>query len=341
MIIGVCGYGFTGSGAIVDVLKEFSELQVLDQVEFKISYMQDGIEDLSYHLVDHPCRYFGSDSAIRRFRLIIREFSKKYQEITKGEFLHLADEFIDSITDVSWRGTCSFHKVESSRFMRYFKYSLMTRVRKGLYKYGKIWVQFPDKEMYLSIAPENFMANSRRFISSIISCMGGNQEKIVLNQPFPADRPEFSFPYFEDPLAICVTRDPRDLYLLAKDYAKPRARFIPNDSVQDFITYYRKIMENATNSQADTERVHRVAFEDLIYDYEHSIAQIMKFLGISNHEDKLKYFLPDISIRNTRLFKKNTRFASDIREIEQSLGPWLYNFPQDSPEIIVGKGRVF
>lgn len=339
--IGVCGYGFTGSGAVMDLLKEFPEVKVLDQVEFKLSYIQDGIEDLSYHLIEHPSRYFSSDPAIRRFKRVITELDRKYQALTGGKFRNIVQDYLESIIQVTWMGSCFFHKIESSRISRIFRYVIMSKVRKLLYRYGNIWISYPDKKMYFSLSPENFQEHSRHFLNSIIDEMGGSgQQKVVLNQPFPADRPEFSFPFFDEPYAICISRDPRDLYILAKEFVKPRARFIPTDSVEKFIKYYKSIMENAESSQAARNRVLRLNFEDLIYAYDATVKRIADFLQIEKQiEDK--YFDPNISIRNTQLFKRTTKYDEDIKQIESTLSKWLYAFPDTLDANTVGKRTVF
>lgn len=326
MIIGVSGYGFTGSGAVVDLLREYSEVQILDNVEFKLSYMPDGVETLKFHLVDHPCRYFSSDPAIRRFKEIVKEFSKDYQKKTDGKFLGIVDEYLDSLIDTTWKGTSSFHRVGIPRYKRYINQSILRRVRSFLYGKLNLWVPFYDKLMYLSIAPESFEEKSKTFLSSIIKAMGAEKEKIVLNQPFSADRPEFSFPYYEDPYAITVSRDPRDLYILAKEHVKPRARFIPTDSVDNFIIYYRKIMENARSSTAGTNRLLKLSFEDLIYQYEAVRTELESFLDLSTPDLKHRAFDPEVSKRNTQLFRHNTRYAEDVMKIEAALSEWLYPF---------------
>ena len=71
MIIGVCGLGYTGSGAVIDLLKEYSGLQVEDKDEFGLVFRPDGLQDLCYQ-VTHPRRYMSSDMAIHRFIRLYR-----------------------------------------------------------------------------------------------------------------------------------------------------------------------------------------------------------------------------------------------------------------------------
>ena len=185
------------------------------------------------------------------------------------------------------------------------------------------------------------MSAAQNLIGTLIASLSDSKKTVVINQAFPADRPEFSFPYFKDPKAICVSRDPRDMYLLAKSVAKHKARFIPTDSVDDFIVYYKTIMSNITQDELNKRNILRINFEDLIYKYPETIAKIAEFTGISNHTEPLRYFNPEISIRNTNLRKKFPQYRLDIDKIEQALGTWLYHFDEYDMQNQSSHGTVF
>ena len=46
MIIGTCGFSWSGSSAVQDFLKEFEEIEVYDRIEFILAFHPDGLEDL-------------------------------------------------------------------------------------------------------------------------------------------------------------------------------------------------------------------------------------------------------------------------------------------------------
>ncbi len=337
MIIGVNGYGFSGSGAVTDLLKEFEGTQVLDSIEFKISYMQDGLEDLYYHLCDHPVRFYSSDTAIRRFRNLTKYLNRTYGPLTDGKFLPLVEEFLESITQAEWNGMSSSHRIATPQPQRWLRYTLKENFRKFLYKTTKIFLPLSDTKMHLSINPENFLETARAFIQKLLVSMGIDGECIILNQAFPADRPEFSFSYYSDPKSISVSRDPRDMYILAKTVARHKARFIPTDDVEVFITYYRKIMENSSSG----EQILRIPFEDLVYQYEKTVDQLQSFIGCGEHVKKKTFFNPEVSRVNTNLAGRNPALASDIRRIEESLPEWLYPFEAYGGHDIPVHGKVF
>ena len=64
MIIGVCGYGYSGSGAVCDFLHEWDSCSCCPMdMEFSLLYIPHGIQDLEYQLMEkrsdiyHPIRH--------------------------------------------------------------------------------------------------------------------------------------------------------------------------------------------------------------------------------------------------------------------------------------------
>ncbi len=51
------------------------------------------------------------------------------------------------------------------------------------------------------------------------------------------------FRFLDDPYAVVIDRDPRDLYLAGKYTKDPNFKFTPKKNVDDFIIYYKKIEE--------------------------------------------------------------------------------------------------
>ena len=125
---------------------------------------------------------------------------------------------------------------------------------------------------------------------------------------------------------VIIDKDPRDLYILAKKALGIRGRFIPTDSVDSFIDYYKAIMTYSAKTNEMSPNILHIHFEDLIYDTDHSIARIKSFLRISGDMDKKTEFYPEKSINNTQLFRRYPEYGRDIERIEQELACWLYDF---------------
>lgn len=329
--IGVCGLGYTGSGAVIDLLREFDDASVREDPEFSLVYTPDGLEDLEYHLVKAPSRYMSSDIAIKRFISYVKGRNNRGSGIrlaTNDSFYNLSIEYISSIIQLKWLGYWGHDFVTASFLKKNIQFRIFnSRLTPILGKILKRNLDLPPvRDMYLSVNPDGFYEKSRQYIFKLITAMGVDASKtIVLNQPYAADHPTKSFVFFENPLAIIVDRDPRDLYLLIKRVTLDAGRFIPVKSVQDFVTYYKIIHENQEDVSAE-KNVLRIQFEDLIYDYSRTLDDIKGFTGLCQHSRPKMCFKPDVSINNTQLFTKYKEYEQDILYIEDQLKEWLYPF---------------
>ena len=81
-IISVSGFGYSGSGAVIDYLKGYSNISVFDAVEFQLLHEADGLLDLRYFLSESRER-ISCNAAINRFY----DFNRKefLQEFLKTE----------------------------------------------------------------------------------------------------------------------------------------------------------------------------------------------------------------------------------------------------------------
>ena len=332
MIVGVCGFGFSGSGAVLDLLNDYSDVFVADKVELSFIYKPDGLEDLRRAVSLEPSRYFSSDSAIRRFIKYMDHQEKRYNQISGDQFSKLYHDFINSIVQVRWLGNTSVHAYQDNG-MNYFlrqKIARAIRIRfeKRVKKINKpLW---PDKEMYFSFMDENsYMLAAKQFVGGFVNAiMGKNRARIIaIDQPFCANDVKKEFPFFDDCKAIVVLRDPRDLFVLAKTSLGMAGRFIPTDSVDSFIKYYKGLMGSL--KKADEGLALYINFEDLIYKNQETIGMIERFLGLqdSSHTNKSK-FDPMVSINNTQLFLKYTELKDDVDQITRELSDYLYDFLQ-------------
>lgn len=332
MILGVCGFGFSGSGAVLDWLKDYPEVYVSDKLEFSYVYKPDGLIDLGNAICYHPSRYFSSDSAIRRFIQYMNRSKNSINRMTNGHFQEILDDYISKIIQVSWKGSTSVHRYQASSIDYIFRQHIPRLLRRQLENRfhfiikGSYW---PDKTMYFSVLhEESFIRYSRSFISDIINeaCKSSDKRIIVLDQCFSANDPRNSFVFFDAPKAITVIRDPRDVFLLAKKAYGFATSFIPKKRVEDFIVYYRGLMESRRYNSKDKDIV-EVRFEDLIYNSVSTFTNMENRLGLSHIDVKnFTFFKPEISINNTQLWNKFPKYKKEIEIIEKELSEYLYPF---------------
>jgi hypothetical protein len=183
--------------------------------------------------------------------------------------------------------------------------------------------------------PEEFDEAAKIFIYDILDSMDKsfrNYEITVIDQAFIAYNPVKSFKFFENPVAIISDRDPRDHYLFAKCFLRPRGFcYIPCDSVDEYIKYYR-FMRRSHPDIRERKDVIFFNFEELVYNYENTAKKVIDFIGVKQHIHKGKYFKPTHSRNNTQLFRKYNGFESDIKKIERELPEYLFHF-ENYPDI--------
>ena len=161
------------------------------------------------------------------------------------------------------------------------------------------WLQ---KSISVAYEPENFIEATTRLTSRLIEVLRKGQDKpLVMDHLLPPDVPHLFMKYFSEPVrCIIVRRDPRDLYVLAKEVYHGMLP-LPTNSVEDFIWFYRHTMEKT--KAADTSELLNVWFEDTVYNYETTKQRIEKFVGIHNHARPMQKFKPKVSMANTRIYE--------------------------------------
>lgn len=339
MIIGITGYGYTGSGVVSDLLKEYDGIQVQDEFEFTLAFWPDGISDLEFHLMESPDRFFSSDLAIMRFKKLISKEQKSpngwYKVATKNKFYDLSIEYLESITQIKWNGRWMIDPFLCNEFVRTIKYRLMNRISNRFHYLSRMKERFLRREMCFSTRPENFIEKTQMFFERILDSMGYDLTlPIALDQPFPGNNPIRCMRYFKNSKAIILTKDPRDLYILMK---RLDVAWAPLESVDNFIVYYRKLL----SPRFIRDDILYIQVEDLIYKYDETIKIIENFCDLKpdQHTNKFKYFNPQKSISNTQLFNYFTEYSSEISKIERELTSFLYDFSRF--DISIQRTEVF
>lgn len=329
MIISVSGYGYSGSGAVIDLLKEYQEINMANETEFEILYCPGGIIYLDKMLNDYCIRFHSSDLALNGFKKLIESSKSKnsiFNRFTNQRFVTISEEYLDSICEAKWSGIVSYDCYLYSRANIRWRYSFARRIEGliGEKAANKIGIKY-KRDIYFSSRPEHFLDKTKHYIEQLLSAAGYDLNKLCLvNQLVPANYSVECFKYFDKLKVIIVDRDPRDLYLSAKYFVNDKGLFIPRDPY-DFSIYYRKM-----RSQENDERVLHVQFEDLIFKYDRTIQQIEQFADVHLHEEKKRYFDPDKSIANTMIFKRYPEYKEEISIIEKELEEYLYRFDCDT-----------
>ena len=99
----------------------------------------------------------------------------------------------------------------------------------------------------------------------------------------------------------------------------------------------QKLFANGLNIRApieenmNTEVVKFIRFEDLIYKYEDTTKDLINWLKLDEkkHGRRGMCFKPEVSINNTQTWLRYPQSLPEIKIIEQRLGEYLYDFPND------------
>lgn len=328
MIIGACGYGATGSGAIFDFLREFDDIQVKSEAEFKYTYQVDGLQDLEYHLMKQYAKNASGDMAIKRFLSSVNYAHTPFvgQAVPRKEYIRLSKEYASSIYQATWIGMESADYevgfLPKSVTVLGFKKFIIPWYEKIFKKTYNFW---PLRRLYVAIEPDGFYEKSAQYMEKMLLAMGFDLSKpILLNQPFEGNNPENSFKYFKNPKAIVVDRDPRDVFLAHEKVYFGEGRHMPRGDVKAFVELYRNVRKN--QKRIENDKIIFINFEDLVYNYEKTTQKVINFLGIKNHSNPKKFFDPEKSIFNTQLYNKYLGYDDEIKYIENELKEYLFPY---------------
>ena len=338
MIVGVCGFGWSGSGAVFDLLREYEDVDILDKNgrDFECTIIGEAICDLDFGLNVNNTR-LSSSSYIANFIETIDYLSDKrgFDKVFKGQFRSKSKEYIDSLVEYTFEGwtyddvrkplkenrnkeiyNSIVKRIFGNRITKHIPF--FTDIKKSLILY----VTHPIRVSYY---PKDFNEKTRLYLESLFDlCHPHKDYPLVVDQLFAPDCPDKDFKYFGNPKCIVVRRDPRDTYLLAKCAITNIAVPLPVNNVDIFITFYREVIEQT--KKEDDANVLSINFEDLIYNYDTTVARIEKFMGIRKHVSIKEKLNPEISINNTQLFRRYPEFSDDIDKISKALPDSLYPF---------------
>ena len=335
-IIVPTGYMGSGSSAITDLISEFKDCQnEFKDFEYIFLHCPNGLFDLEDKLLKGN-NAIRSDEAIHSFEEQMNKLYNKrfwwvgnYQKIIGPEFKQKTDEFISKIQEFNFEGFWYTHEeVNKKMFFRLLFQKPFKIISRGKIKFKRV-LKYDDGMRISFIKDQDFYKYAHDYIYDIVSIIGKDKKNIILDQfllPFNLYRVDN---YFSDELrAIAVARDPRDVYILNKYIWPSKNLVVPMPKeVNEFCKFYKKMRESEII--VDSDKVLRINFEDLIYNYDTELKRIMDFLHFKkeDHINKKKRFDPAISIKNTQLFRKE-EYQEEIKIIEKELKDYLYDFKQ-------------
>lgn len=335
-IIVPTGYMGSGSSAITDLISEFKDCQN-DHKSFEYVFLHcpNGLFDLEDKLLwgNNALR---SDEAIRCFESQMKKlYDKKfwwvgnYKKIIGDDFMQITEKYINKIQQFNFDGFWYMHEeVDAKMFIKLVLLKPLKMIF-GSNKFKKV-LKYNDGMRISFIEPKDFYEYSSEYINELLTLMSQGNENIILDQlllPFNLYRVDN---YFDDRLkVIVVERDPRDVFIINKYIWNKRQLTVPFPTdVNLFCDFYKKMRQS--EKYTNSKKVCRVRFEDLIYNYDSEVERISSFLGFdaSDHINPKSRFNPDISIKNTQLFRKK-EYMPEATIMKEKLAEYLYPFPYE------------
>ena len=321
-VISVQGFGYSGSGALIDVLNEFKSVTVIGYIDeesnavisnnrksFEVDLFRISGGFFEIEKLIKSKNIFINDALINRLILLIDDFFLKHtfsfgKEVTDNNVRNIFLNFLDNLIDFSIDiGNKEYYNAHLNI------YNIALKSRNSIYFMNEIsadeYIGLVRKLMYeiFNLLPKNDLLVLDQFF-------GDNEYNIENNNKYIANLK-----------IIFVQRDPRDVYTFAK---KNDVKWIPTDNLQLFIKWYKMLLKNFPIAHS---HVLNLKFEELVNDYENSIEKITTFLEVcpDYHVRKKEIFDPRNSIKNTGIWRSHEDLKYDNTVIEDELSEYCYN----------------
>ena len=286
----VSGYGKSGSGACIDLLKEFEHIDGPNR-EFRIAKDPYGILDLELSIVDN-WEFIRHNTAINDFLNyclmlsredgILKKSGKDFSNILYVDFMKESTEYIKKITDFMYFGDTMLN--------RYYLNALQSFIQRLRSKFGLSNTAL----MYFARPSEdNFLIETRRYLRKLFENYAKNKKiyKIVLDQAISPINISKTLRYFDNAKLIIVDRDPRDIYAtMINEKRLLGSDIMDKNSVYKYIAWHHAVRKKEIQDIDDSfmqDKVLRLNFEDFFLHYERTIGEIKKFLNIEfSHKEK-------------------------------------------------------
>ncbi len=305
-IIFVAGLGYTGSSALIDLIKEVDSYFVFEN-EFRLLVDPKGIVNLRDALTRN-WSIFQTDMALREYVLFVKNISSRfrspYASLDHSRYFDsfLIEEtikFIEELTEISFRGF--WYGIDNIiiRKLKKFNFFHKKKITTKLMRVGKIFSE------------SDFDKIAGKYLNHLFNFLLNKYEKksICINENFSCMFPKRIFKIVNNSKIILVVRDPRDVY---SSGLKSNAVFAPKNP-EDFIRWefsiysrWLKIFKLLKENSTFSHRIKVIKFEDLILNYNDTIKHIFNFCNIrqSEHKQKNKYLKITESSKNVGLWKQ-------------------------------------
>lgn len=323
-LICVNGFGYSGSGALLDLLSEFKDTTVFSDVDPDCSLRKHNAKGVTneFNLLRHVGGLFFLEKFFPSHNIFFHDFAAKlFLSLVKEQYVRggtlFDEEFIKYSAD--FFNKIIYLQYSTSRGNEYSPHA--SYIGQEAFNLNNIF-DFSSKKLYLlkPIEKEVFISYAKEYISNILNDID-SKKYLVLDQFVSISSVNFELQkkYIGDFKNIAVYRDPRDVYATG---IKMNLSWMPRN-VDDFIKWYRYHVDDYFTAKDDSYLLLR--FEDIVLNYEKEIKKVFDFVGIKpeQHVNQKKFFNPKLSQKNIGFYKK-TISIEDADKIKVSLQEYCY-----------------
>ena len=286
------GFGHSGSGVIGDLLSEYSGTTVfggadpdgsgrfagagkanMTSFEVDLLKMPGGVIDLA--------SAFGESRAWGKFKLLdfihVVEYLYRMPNIPiyDDAFLLRSRAFVDELVEARWRSATPL--AESQPFeMHAAPPDMRPDMLNPLYGWRE---NLAESYVMKNLTRTEYERIARRYMNDVLSSIPSNRI-LVMDQLLSVDlAPEELEKYVGPFRLVAVYRDPRDVFATGASHNMP---WIPNDP-HAFVKWYASLGIERLRSCGHSS-VLVLRFEDIVREYERSVAAIEDFVGLSTRD---------------------------------------------------------
>lgn len=309
-IVSVEGLNYSGSSAVVDLLREYENVTTvgLDDAsasiakhtklnyEFTMVVGAGGLFDIERHIGTYDAGY--NFEVLMRF---MEETSKS------GLFWQLPEvqpyyfEFFRQICDTNFDP----HKDDPS-LPQWFPSTAIMLKEMTVQEYRKLCNYFLNT--LFAIIKEDYISNEYLVLDHLFSEHTWNVKR--------------AYEYVPNLKSIIVIRDFRDIYAFGNIHKKYGS--IPYRNVEGFIRFYKAATRFLNAKGTDDYIV--VWLEDLVYNYDETKVSIEQYLGLESkwHVQPLTCLIPENSKKNLGLWKQHPEWNAAFDKIAKELPDFCY-----------------
>jgi hypothetical protein len=290
----VVGYGWSGSSAVIDLLREYQGFSTLrGNIEFRLINDFDGLMDLEYNLITNFSN-LDSDIAVRRFKKFTNYLYRKPSRlfpIGHNYKYHIGPNFLEYTND--FINDLSLFNYKSRWWGLYYYIGALPLIIKMIEK--KITfrknLNIPDAVFPTSDSIA-FLTASKKYIDKIFKNYFTNDVKtLIIDQAGRSHSFNKLLRYFDNSKLIIVDRNKSDITFELDNNSSFE---IHDENIETWHSNLR--LRKYKNDDA----ILNILFEDLVMNYEETKNLIEDFIGINkdDHIHPKKYFSPLISSKN-------------------------------------------